>query len=362
MNAKAESEKAGKRKTGDTKGTNFHQSGRRLLTPEAQRRTDGTSYSPPTAESKDQENHASKTNRPLPQYFKTIKNPWHSRLGGKQSGTAPTNYMFKKWWDYEWLMMRRAATETSFKTFFGGGFLIGILAYWMQMKVGLRTPHDTWLFVLIGFGCAAVGVLCGFLLTLFTLPAKMANEQQRKHDSAVAEQQAKFETSIASKDQMIQSLQSEIEKYKKQIEDDRPRLIVSAAMKNTSVGHFMYGRLRITIKNVGRNIARVESVFIYINTTTPNGARPEAPVETEARLPDGLPEGQRYLEVLPNGGMNDWDVHYDRNQDFAVRQTDEGKRGYGYIQLTTTDTFQFEFNLLSDVTWNLIAITNAAAR
>jgi hypothetical protein len=63
MNAKAESEKAGKRKTGDTKGTNFHQSGRRLLTPEAQRRTDGTSYSPPPAESKKQENHAEKMTR-----------------------------------------------------------------------------------------------------------------------------------------------------------------------------------------------------------------------------------------------------------------------------------------------------------
>ena len=64
MYAKATAEsKAGKRKTGDTKGTNFHQSGRRFLTTEAQRRTDGPSYSPPPAEGKNQENHAEKMNR-----------------------------------------------------------------------------------------------------------------------------------------------------------------------------------------------------------------------------------------------------------------------------------------------------------
>jgi hypothetical protein len=61
--SETKAQKAGTRKTGNTKGTNTHQSGRRFLTTEAQRRTDGPSYRPPPAESKNQENYAKKTNR-----------------------------------------------------------------------------------------------------------------------------------------------------------------------------------------------------------------------------------------------------------------------------------------------------------
>jgi hypothetical protein len=51
------------RKTGDTKGTNFREVDGKILTTEAQRRTDGPSYSPPPAESKNQENQAEKMDR-----------------------------------------------------------------------------------------------------------------------------------------------------------------------------------------------------------------------------------------------------------------------------------------------------------
>jgi hypothetical protein len=58
-----DSETKARKRECEKQGTNIHQSGRRFLTTEAQTRTDGPSYRPLSAESKNQENHAEKMTR-----------------------------------------------------------------------------------------------------------------------------------------------------------------------------------------------------------------------------------------------------------------------------------------------------------
>jgi len=116
--------------------------------------------------------------------------------------------MFTKWWKYEWAVIRRAFAETNVKAYLGGGFLVGVLAYVGQMAAGLRTKHDTLLFILIGLASAVVGVLCGFLIKLFTLPAKMAGEQQEQ-----------LRILNADATQTKQRLEDEIKNLKNELDD-----------------------------------------------------------------------------------------------------------------------------------------------
>ena len=93
--------------------------------------------------------------------------------------------MFKKWWTYERARIVRAIIETNWLKWFGGGFIMGLVADGARYEFGLRSKHDTIYFLGIAVGCAVIGALFAFLFKLFSLPAIMAAEQQEKLDLAI---------------------------------------------------------------------------------------------------------------------------------------------------------------------------------
>jgi hypothetical protein len=128
------------------------------------------------------------------------------------------SFMFKIWWKFELSVAKRAFGETSLSTL-GKSFIIGVLAYLLQYFVGLRGQHDTWLMIFISLGLAVAFILGEFLFKLLFIPAKMANEQKQKYDSAIEDHTEESVRAAATHNQTIECLQIEITKLREQIND-----------------------------------------------------------------------------------------------------------------------------------------------
>jgi len=246
--------------------------------------------------------------------------------------------MFKIWWKYEWAVIRRAALETKWTAFCGWGLFLGILAYLGQMKAGLHTPHDTLLFLFILFGCAAIGASIGFLIKLFTVPSKMATEQQERLDSTTAANSAK-----------IQSLQTENARLSQQLADDSPNVTASATMtEELGNRRGSFAKLTVFVKNLGKITIRVENV-ILIN---PFKFVPEnevaLPFETDAIA----------IDVPPNGGLIPISFTFRKRPEFMPQNETGEEKGNGYIQLTVGEKIPFTFTHLRDIKWAVIKAFN----
>jgi len=82
--------------------------------------------------------------------------------------------MLKKWWVHEWAALKCAARETSL-TAVGAGVVIACLAYGLQWNY-LWREHAVERSILIGFGCAVLGILCELLIRLHAAAAKSEPE------------------------------------------------------------------------------------------------------------------------------------------------------------------------------------------
>ena len=93
--------------------------------------------------------------------------------------------MLKQWWQYEWAVAKRAWHEIKLTTFLSWSFFIGLGAYGGQWLSGLKSEHETELYIVIGVCSTAIGLCCAFFYKLFALPSKMAVEAQEKYNLTV---------------------------------------------------------------------------------------------------------------------------------------------------------------------------------
>lgn len=259
--------------------------------------------------------------------------------------------MFSRWWEYERKVAKRAFKEVNLKTFVGWGFIIGILAYGLQMEAGLRTRHDTLVFVLIAFGCASTGALCAYVLKLFALPAKMADEEREKYDAALKSHADEKTKLTVSHNDAIRQLQNENQRLKREIDDESLKLAMTGSL---SFKHFQ-ATLTVNAVNNGPKPVYIKEVAIFtkpVPVIHPNG-QSLTPVEALVLMRSKQP----VTKIEPDGGMEEWKLALTRQPDFLVHEKDGQRYGSGHAELTSGKRVDFTFILFPDALWNQLGVT-----